>query len=248
MKDASRGRLAASGSARRSSGRSSSSSATAILAYAEQTAPSGVSALFLATIPLYVPLLAWWLAGDRRPSLRLTATLIAGFAGVALLVVAQGSGGVTGREAALLLFSAFCWAAGTVATRLVPVPRSPLLGAATPLLAGGVLLVLVALAHGGAPGHLSPRSAIALAYLILIGTVATFSAYIWLLRVVNPNRVATYAFVNPRSPSSSAGRSRGRRSAPGRSSRRRSSSPRLPSRCSSGGTGGAERPRPARRA
>src|SRR3954467_7254389 len=93
-----------------------------VLAYAEQTAPSGVSALFLATIPLYVPLLAWWLAGDRRPSVRLTLALVAGFAGVALLIAAQGSGGVSVRDAALLLLSAFGWAAGTVATRLVPVP------------------------------------------------------------------------------------------------------------------------------
>jgi drug/metabolite transporter (DMT)-like permease len=168
-----------------------------VLAYAEQTAPSGVSALFLATIPLYVPLLAWWLAGDRRPSLRLTAALVAGFAGVALLVAAEGAGGVTPRDAALLLLSAFGWAAGTVATRLVPVPSSPLLGAATPLLAGGAILVVVALAAGEHTGNVSARSLFGLSYLILAGTVATFSAYIWLLRVVNPNRVATYAFVNP---------------------------------------------------
>jgi drug/metabolite transporter (DMT)-like permease len=168
-----------------------------ILAYAEQTAPSGVSALFLATIPLYVPLLAWWLAGDRRPTLRLTLALVAGFAGVALLIAAQGSGGVSGRDAVLLLVSAFCWAAGTVTTRLVPVPRAPILGAATPLLAGGLVLVALALATGEHTGDVSTRSALGLAYLVLVGTVATFSAYIWLLRVVNPTRVATYAFVNP---------------------------------------------------
>jgi drug/metabolite transporter (DMT)-like permease len=169
-----------------------------VLAYAEQTAPSGVSALFLATIPLYVPLLAWWLVGDERPTLRLTLALVAGFAGVALLVAAQGAdGGVSLGDAALLLVSAFCWAAGTVATRLVPVPRSPLLGAATPLLAGGVILVVVALATQEHTHHVSARSLVGLGYLILFGTVATFSAYIWLIRVVNPTRVATYAFVNP---------------------------------------------------
>jgi drug/metabolite transporter (DMT)-like permease len=122
---------------------------------------------------------------------------VAGFAGVALLVAAQGSGGVSGRDAVLLLVSAFCWAAGTVATRLVPVPRAPILGAATPLLMGGLVLVVVALVAGEHTGEVSTRSALGLAYLILAGTVATFSAYIWLLRVVNPSRVATYAFVNP---------------------------------------------------
>jgi drug/metabolite transporter (DMT)-like permease len=169
-----------------------------VLAYAEQTAPSGVSALFLATIPLYVPLLAWWLTGDRRPTLRLTLALVAGFAGVALLIAAQGTnGGVSLGDAALLLLSAFCWAAGTVATRLVPVPRAPLLGAATPLLAGGVILVVVALAFQEHVHEPSARSLVGLGYLIVFGTVATFSAYIWLLRVVEPTRVATYAFVNP---------------------------------------------------
>jgi drug/metabolite transporter (DMT)-like permease len=168
-----------------------------ILAYAEQTAPSGVSALFLATIPLYVPLLAWWLTGAGRPSLRLALSLVAGFAGVALLVAAQGSSGLSARDAVLLLVSAFCWAAGTVATRVVPVPRAPLLGAATPLLVGGVMLVAVAAVAGEHVGHVSGRSAFGLMYLVLLGTVATFSAYIWLLRVSNPVRVATYAFVNP---------------------------------------------------
>jgi drug/metabolite transporter (DMT)-like permease len=173
-----------------------------LLAYAERTAPSGVSALFLATIPLYVPLLAWWLTGDRRPSLRFSLALLAGFTGVSLLVAEQsGTGGLSTLDAVLLLVSAFCWAAGTVATRLVPVPRAPLLGAATPLLAGGVLLVIVALATGEVTGprldHVSARSVVGLAYLIVFGTVATFSAYIWLIRVVSPTRVATYAFVNP---------------------------------------------------
>lgn len=169
-----------------------------ILALAEQNVDSGISALYLATIPLFVPLLGWALTGDRRPSLRLTIALVGGFGGVALLVVAQGStGGLTGGRAVLLLVSAFCWAAGTVATRLVPVPRAPLLGAALPLLAGGVLLVLVALARGEEVAHVSAKSFVGLAYLVLFGTVATFSAYIWLLRVAQPNRVATYAFVNP---------------------------------------------------
>jgi drug/metabolite transporter (DMT)-like permease len=169
-----------------------------LLALAETHVDSGISALYLATIPLFVPLLGWLLTGDGRPSLRLTVALVAGFGGVALLVVAQGStGGLTLGRALLLLFTAFCWAAGTVATRLVPVPRAPLLGAALPLLTGGVMLVVVALATGEHVHHVSLRSASGLAYLILFGTVATFSAYIWLLRVVAPNRVATYAFVNP---------------------------------------------------
>ncbi len=101
----------------------------------------------------------------------------------------------------LLLGSALSWAAGTVATRVVPVPRSPTMGAAMPLLAGGVVLTVVALASGELSSldlaDISGRSVGGLAYLVVFGTVVTFSAYVWLLREVAPARVATYAFVNP---------------------------------------------------
>ncbi len=125
-----------------------------------------------------------------------------GFAGVALLVAAQGTGGgLHPGDAILLVGSALSWAAGTVATRVVPVPRSPVLGAGMPLLAGGVVLTLVAAGSGELSSlHLadvSGRSVGGLVYLVVFGTVLTFSAYVWLLRVVAPARVATYAFVNP---------------------------------------------------
>ena len=115
-----------------------------LLAFAEQRVPSGLAALCLATIPLFVPLLAWALPGGRPPSRRRAAALLAGFAGVALLVVSQGAGsGLGPAYAALLLLTALSWAAGTVATRIVPVPRSPMLAAAAPLLCGGVVLTAI---------------------------------------------------------------------------------------------------------
>ena len=173
-----------------------------VLAYAEERVPSGIAALCLATIPLFVPLLAWALPGGSPPSRRRTAALVAGFAGVAMLVASQGAGGgLHAVDALLLLGSALSWAAGTVATRVVPVPRSPTMGAAMPLLAGGCVLTVVALASGelssGSLDHVSGRSLGGLAYLVVFGTVLTFSAYVWLLRQVAPARVATYAFVNP---------------------------------------------------
>jgi drug/metabolite transporter (DMT)-like permease len=173
-----------------------------VLAYAEENVPSGIAALCLATIPLFVPLLAWALPDGRPPSRRRVAAFVVGFAGVALLVASQGTGGgLHAADALLLVGSALSWAAGTVATRVVPVPRSPVLGAAMPLLAGGVILVLVAAGSGELsslhPGDMTGRSIGGMAYLIVFGTVLTFSAYVWLLRVVSPARVATYAFVNP---------------------------------------------------
>jgi drug/metabolite transporter (DMT)-like permease len=173
-----------------------------VLAYAEERVPSGIAALCLATIPLFVPLLAWALPGGSSPSRRRSAALVAGFAGVAMLVASQGTGGgLHPADALLLLGSALSWAAGTVATRVVPVPRSPTMGAAMPLLAGGCILTVIALASGelssGRLDHVSGRSLGGLAYLVVFGTVVTFSAYVWLLRQVAPTRVATYAFVNP---------------------------------------------------
>jgi drug/metabolite transporter (DMT)-like permease len=174
-----------------------------LLAREEQHVPSGVAALFLATIPLFVPLLAWGLTGSGRPSARTTGALVAGFGGVALLVAVQGSGsgGVSVTDGGLLLLTAFSWAAGTIATRVLPMPASPLAAAAAPLLAGSVALAAISLATGEAGdvsvSAISGRSLLGLGYLVVMGTVVTFAAYVWLLRDVPPTRVATYAFVNP---------------------------------------------------
>jgi drug/metabolite transporter (DMT)-like permease len=173
-----------------------------LLAREEQHVPSGVAALFLATIPLFVPLLAWRLTGSGRPGWRTAAALAAGFGGVVLLVAAQGGGGsVSAGDAALLLVSAFSWAACTIATRRLPMPQAPLAAAAAPLLAGAGALAVISLVSGEAGqlsvSAISARSLFGLGYLVVMGTVVTFSAYVWLLRHVAPSRVATYAFVNP---------------------------------------------------
>ena len=122
--------------------------------------------------------------------------------GVAMLVVAQGSGGkVSLQDAALLLLTALSWAVGTIATKVVPMPQAPLAAAAAPLLAGSAVLAIVALASGEgsalSPSGISARSAFGLGYLVVMGTVVAFAAYVWLLRHVSPTRVATYAFINP---------------------------------------------------
>ena len=115
-----------------------------LLAREEQYVPSGSAALCAATIPLFVPLIIWVVPGGRRPSARTSAALAAGFLGVAMLVAAQGSGGgLTAVDASILLLMAFSWAAGTVATRHVRVPSSPLAASAMPLLAGAAMLAVV---------------------------------------------------------------------------------------------------------
>src|SRR5207248_11602989 len=97
-----------------------------VLAREEQFVPSGISALCPATIPLFVPLLGWALRGSGRPSLRTSAALLTAFLGVALLVAGKTGGGLSAPDAAVLLFTALAWAAGTVGSRRLPVPASPL--------------------------------------------------------------------------------------------------------------------------
>jgi drug/metabolite transporter (DMT)-like permease len=173
-----------------------------LLAYAERTVPSGMAALCLATIPLFVPLLVWGSPLGGRPTLRATGALLVGFAGVAMLVASQGAtGGLAASDAALLLFTALSWAVGTVATRVLPVPASPAMSGGAALMAGAVLLIPISAAAGEfgrfSAGDVSARSLGGLIYLVIAGTVLTFSSYMWLLTHVPPARVATYAFVNP---------------------------------------------------
>jgi len=184
-----------------------------LLAVAEQEADSGISAVLLATIPPWVPLLAWLIpARDRReaagaaPSMRVLACLAIGFAAVAVLVwnaAGRGDGafGLDFGSAAILLVSAFSWALGTVLTRRLRLPASPTMAAGCELFAGGAAMIAVGVATGEAaaldPGAVTARSALALAYLTTAGSVVGFSAYVWLLGRVPATRVATYAYINP---------------------------------------------------
>jgi drug/metabolite transporter (DMT)-like permease len=165
---------------------------------------SGLAALFMATIPLWVPLFAWIVAPAQPPGRRVAGGTIAGFIGVALLFYSRNGlpvGGINTIDALLLLLGAMCWAVGTVAAPGLRLPASPSMSAGLQLLIGGATLFCIGcargeLAHVGADA-LTLRAMFSFAYVVLFGMVMTFSCYMWLLRVVAPARVATYAFVNP---------------------------------------------------
>ncbi len=173
------------------------------LAWAERRVASGVAAVVLATIPFWMALLDWVAAGGPRPAAPVWAGLASGMVGLAVLLrpedFAPGRADLGGLAA--LLGSAFAWAAGSIAARRLALPRSILLAAGMQLIAGGLLVLGVSVASGEAagfaPDSVAPRSILALLYLVVLGSVVTFTAYVWLLRVSTPARAGSCAFVNP---------------------------------------------------
>jgi len=173
------------------------------LSWAEQIVPTGAASLLVATVSLWMVLVEWVRPGGTRPGLRTILGLALGFAGLAFLVGPSNLGGarVNLLGAAVLVLSSLAWAVASIFSKHVDVPRSLLLVAAMESLVGGTLLWLAGIASGeGATllvQHITLRSILALAYLIIFGSWLGFTAYSYLLRHAPPNRVATYAFVNP---------------------------------------------------
>ena len=174
-----------------------------LVSAAEQTVPSGVTALMVAAVPFWMVLLN---ALDRRkpPGLPLLGGLGLGVAGLAVLVLPTGghvAGHIDPLGIAMLLAGSLAWAVGSLYAPRAALPTSTFLGIGMEMLAGGLLLWLAGLATGeGAALHLAavtPKSLLALGYLVIFGSLLGFSSYVWLLKVTTPARASTYAFVNP---------------------------------------------------
>ena len=168
--------------------------------WAQQTVPSGIAALVIATVPLWIAILDRAFFGGRL-SVQALAGIALGFGGVALLVGPTGSGDADPLGAVTLVVAALGWATGTLLSRRGGPSDGPLLGPAMQMLAGGAALVVAGVAAGELgdvdPGAFSVRSAVAFAYLIGFGSIVAFTAYTWLLRNARTSLVATYAYVNP---------------------------------------------------
>jgi drug/metabolite transporter (DMT)-like permease len=167
------------------------------LAWAQQTVPSGVAALLIGSVPLWMAVLDRVTFGKR---LHRSANLglVIGFVGLAFLVDPFGAGSVDRLGAVVALLSAFAWAAGSLYSRGAPLPGRPLVSAGLAALCGGILLVIVAGASGEfGDARFAWEAVLAIAYLVVFGTLIGFTAYVWLLRVAPTSLVATYAYVNP---------------------------------------------------
>jgi drug/metabolite transporter (DMT)-like permease len=173
------------------------------VSWAELQVPSSLAAVMVAMVPLWMALLDWLRPGGTRPSAGVLVGLAIGFGGVALLVTQGNAAGgtLTIVGVGTLIVATICWASGSLYARNAALPKSPLMGTATEMLAGGAILLVFATVTGEwgqlNVERISTASSLALAYLIVFGSLVAFTAYVWLLRNVSSARVSTYAYVNP---------------------------------------------------
>jgi len=173
---------------------------------AEQYVSSGLASVMVATVPIYIALLAWWSGIAPRPAPIVWLGLAGGFAGVAILLgpalrFSPGEGSHPGIGMLILLCSSFVWSAGSIYSRKAKSASPPLLLAGQQMICGGALLTLAGLLmgehHRFDASRISLLSIGAFAYLVIIGALVGYTAYIFLLRHCDPAKVATYAYVNP---------------------------------------------------
>ena len=174
----------------------------ATVAWAEQQVPSGLAAVLIAVAPIWMVAFEW-ARGGPRPGKRVIAGLILGLTGVALLVSPKGdsTAQVNLIGAVMLVLASASWAWGSVVSKSAPLPKSPFLATSMEMIAGGVLLLLTALAAGQfahfRPTQVSTDAVLAWLFLVVFGSLVGFTAYIWLLGVTSIAKAGTYAYVNP---------------------------------------------------
>ncbi|CAN5571704.1 drug/metabolite exporter YedA [soil metagenome] len=174
---------------------------------AEQWVASGLASLLVATVPIYIALLAWLTGSAPRPRPLVLFGLAGGFLGVGLLVspalrAAPATGaGHAGLGMLILLFGSLVWSIGSLYSRRARNSASPFLSSAQTMLCGGGLMLLAGFCSGeGREFHYDRVTGLSLGafiYLVLLGAIVGYTAYIWLLRHCDPAKVATYAYVNP---------------------------------------------------
>lgn len=172
--------------------------------WAEMTVPSGIAALLVATVTLWMVVVDWLRPRGHRPSGRVLFGIVMGFVGMAILVgpshLAHGAR-VESVGAAILVLASLAWACGSLWSKHGDLPSSPLLGVAMQGLCGGAALWIIGLFDGEVarfhPAAIPLRCWLALAYLFLFGSCIGFSAYLYILKKSTAAKVGTYAFVNP---------------------------------------------------
>ena len=168
---------------------------------AQKSVPSGLAALLVAGVAIWMAIFDALRPGGRWPSWPVALGLLGGLAGVGLLMSGKGEGSVDPFGAALLVGATISWAIGSIYARGARLPKSAFVATAVEMMAGGLGLMLLA-GVTGQWGQLDLKavtaaSIVAMVYLAVFGSIVAFTAYVWLLSVRPPSVVATYAYVNP---------------------------------------------------
>ena len=172
--------------------------------WAEQRVPSGITAVMMATIPVFMALSEIIFLRTQRLTIRLATALLTGIAGVAVLMspgLSLSGAPIDPVGAAALLVGAISWSVASAITRKLPLPASKVMSSAAQMLAGGAFLALIAASLGEFrnfhPSAVSRGAWFSLLYMIVAGSIVAFTAYVWLIHHESPTKVGTYAYVNP---------------------------------------------------
>jgi len=172
--------------------------------WAEQRVPSGLTAVIMATIPVFMALSEVVFLGTQRLTFRLAIALLVGLAGVAVVVsrsIDLGGVPIDRMGALALIVAAISWSVASAFSRILPLPPSKVMSSGAQMLAGGAFLAVASAAMGECrdfhPGAVSSGAWWALIYLIIAGSIMAFTAYVWLIHHESPSKVGTYAYVNP---------------------------------------------------
>jgi drug/metabolite transporter (DMT)-like permease len=175
-----------------------------LLFWAEQRVPSGIAAVMLATIPVFMALSEIIFLRTQRLTVRLALALLIGIGGVGVLMshsLNLGGAPIDKVGAMALIFASISWSVASVLARKLPLPSSKVMSSGAQMFAGGILLAIVAGALGEFrnfhPSAVSRGAWLALLYLIVAGSIIGFTAYVWLIHHESPTKVGTYAYVNP---------------------------------------------------
>ena len=175
-----------------------------LLFWAERRVPSGIAAVMMATIPVFMALVEIVFLRTQRLTLRLGLALLVGMGGVAVLVghtMSLAEAPVDTAGACALIVAAISWSVAASLSRKLPLPAAKAMSSGAQMLAGGVFLTLTAALLGEFRGFhvqaVSRGAWLALAYLIVAGSIVGFTAYVWLIHHESPTKVGTYAYVNP---------------------------------------------------
>jgi len=175
-----------------------------LLFWAEQRVASGVAAVMMATIPVFMALSEIVFLRTQRLTVRLAFALLVGICGVGVLMshsLNLGGAAIETTGALALIAGSLSWSVASILTRVLPLPESKVMSSGAQMLTGGVLLAVVAIAlgelRGFHPEGVSRGAWLALLYLIVAGSIIGFTAYVWLIHHESPTKVGTYAYVNP---------------------------------------------------